>query len=347
LLSGRAGKAVWQTFLLATDAEVDMRLSRIPALGRRSRVGVAVLVVCAGVTLWATGALAVFPDSNVDHYTGCLNTKVSPGGTFVNVAQGDSPSKACGSGQVLVHLSGGDITSVNAGTGLSGGSVNGAANVAIDPQYQLPQACTNDFVPKWVASSATWQCAADNNGGGTITGVTAGIGLTGGGTSGTVSVGVSGSYQLPQNCGNGQVAKSNGSNSWSCQDDSVGAMGDAYVASNGATQELPNDFSYVDLVDLQLPAGSYFVTARTLSQDSDNNAYVECNLDGPGGTIDQTQAEVNGEASGQIGTTNIVTLGAVSLSALGHITLDCRAATPGGAEAFLSKIVAVKVGGIH
>jgi hypothetical protein len=74
-----------------------------------------------------------------------LNTKTSPGGTFVNVAQGDSPSKACGSGQVLVHLSGGDITNVATptGSGLSG-KLDGIDSTAFLFGYQVVTANLNE-----------------------------------------------------------------------------------------------------------------------------------------------------------------------------------------------------------
>lgn len=179
-------------------------------LSRRRRLALLIAAGAAVVLALATGALAVFPDDNVTTYTGCLNTS---GGTFTQIAVGDSPANPCSANQMMIHLSGGDITAVNtaSGSGLQGGTANGAANLSIAPSFALPQGCTNDYVPKWIASSSTWGCAADNNAGGDITDVTAGTGLTGGGSSGAVSLGLASGYQLPQSCGNGQVAKANGS----------------------------------------------------------------------------------------------------------------------------------------
>jgi hypothetical protein len=109
-----------------------MGLSRL--ISKRRVVGFATLgVASAAVTLaLATGALAVFPDDNVTHFTGCLNTAGGAAGTFSQVAVGDSPAKACNSNQTTAHLSGGDVTSVSAGSGLTGGGTEGAVSLAVD-----------------------------------------------------------------------------------------------------------------------------------------------------------------------------------------------------------------------
>ena len=76
---------------------------------------------------------------------------------------------------VCEPIPGGDITAVNAGTGLAGGGTSGSVTLTIASTYQLPQACGNGQVTKWNGSS--WACAADND-----TTYSAGAGLTLSGT---------------------------------------------------------------------------------------------------------------------------------------------------------------------
>jgi hypothetical protein len=73
-----------------------------------------------------------------------------------------------------------------------------------------------------------------------LTGITAGTGLTatGSGTS-SPTLSVDPAYQLPQGCASGQLAKSNGSNAWSCADD----KSTAYSAGTGLDLSSANVFS--------------------------------------------------------------------------------------------------------
>lgn len=108
-------------------------------------------------------------------------------------ASGTAMTQIRADGQVTcATVAGGDITAVNAGTGLTGGGTSGDVTLELATAYRLPQSCASNQIPKW--STSTWECAADDDSGGTITGVTAGSGLSGGGTSGNVTVSADTSY---------------------------------------------------------------------------------------------------------------------------------------------------------
>lgn len=208
-----------------------MRVLPSFALMRRSRRGLARFTVVTGAAvaffaLWAGGAIAVFPESNVADYAGCLNTGGSSAGTFSQIAVGDAPSKACSPKQMLVHLSGGDITAVRTppGSGLSGGTENGAATLSLAGSFALPQSCSDQQVAKWNNASGAWTCADENaysNG--------TGLDLS---SSGQFSV--SPGYQLPQNCNNGDVVTSGGDNTWSCTSSVVNGV-TTYTITDGAS----------------------------------------------------------------------------------------------------------------
>lgn len=171
------------------------------------------LLVLAGLVVAgaaAGGAFAAFPDTNVDTYTGCLNS----GGQLSSVANGLNPLKSCGSNEQIVHLSGGDITKVSAGGGLTGGGDNGAVTLSLASGFQLPQSCASGKIPKWDGSA--WQCADDQA-------YTNGTGLDLNGNAFSLKSG----YQLPQSCSYGQVAGSNGDGTWKCQS-TVGGISTYY-----------------------------------------------------------------------------------------------------------------------
>lgn len=157
----------------------------------RTKTTAALLAAVSLTTAMSVGlASAGHEAEEVVSYTGCLTR----GGSLVSIQVGDQPAKPCTGHSVVAHFSGGDITEIVAGAGLTGGATNGSATIALAPSYQLPQACTAGQVAEWDGSG--WSCADDDTG----TEYTAGEGLVLNGTE--LSLGDL--YQLPQDCELGQ-----------------------------------------------------------------------------------------------------------------------------------------------
>ena len=129
-------------------------------------VRAAVLAVTV-IATFAGGAFAGHLTSDVPSYTGCLASK---DGALIKVKEGNAPSSPCSGGQIQIHFSGGDITSITVGDGLTGGGTSGAVSIGLDASFTLPQGCVAGDIVERTASG--WTCGTDDD-----TTYTAGTGL--------------------------------------------------------------------------------------------------------------------------------------------------------------------------
>lgn len=229
----------------------------------------------------AGGAYAAYPQDSVGVYTGCLNIAGDGNGTINALAPGLNPLRACGKNQILVHLSGGTITEIKAGTGLTGGGSNGSVTLNLASSYQLPQTCTNGSIIKW--NGSVWTCASEQT-------YTNGTGLDLSGNTFSINP----NYQLPQSCTAGQIAKSGGqSTAWACGDQNT-YSGNDFALSNqscnsGQFVNAINSTGHTQCGNDQTYNGHDFATSgQACSQGDyvqgiDSNGAVICTTDSPTG----------------------------------------------------------------
>jgi len=114
---------------------------------------------------------------------------------------------------------GGYVSSVTAGTGLTGGTITGSGTIAADTTYlqrRVSGTCAAGSSIRTINADGTVVCEADDAGTGTVTSVATGVGLTGGPGTSAGTINLATTQLLPTvACANGQVPGWNGA-SWTC-----------------------------------------------------------------------------------------------------------------------------------
>jgi hypothetical protein len=216
----------------------------------------------------AMGGAVLAADATVPTVTGCLANKDA---TLIKVKLGDAPASPCSGGQTLVHLSGGDITSITVGEGLTGGGTNGDITIGLDASFTLPQGCVaGDIVEK---TSSGWTCGIDDD-----TTYSAGTGLD-------LSVGNAFSIEpdnLVQNgeaCTTGQLVTGiNSSGHITCAAPPAPSAGQ-YVSTSVAAVGIPDDDAYHSIGALNPGGGTYFIIAKAVvfsAQNADQFTGMDC-----------------------------------------------------------------------
>lgn len=214
----------------------------------RARFVVPATLALGAIVALAGAAFAGHLTSDVTSYTGCLAARA---GTISNIQSGDEPLRECGAGSTEVHFSGGDISAISAGTGLSGGGDNGAVGLSLATSYRLPQGCAAGQLAAW--NGTGWSCSDA---------------AAGGGAGGTTM----------------------------------------YFDSRSELVHLPGDESAVTVLSVDVPAGTYLVTA-VLGIETDG---MFCRIN-PGGINLATRTAPS-----------LSMMDRITLPSPGSITVECR-----------------------
>lgn len=218
----------------------------------------------------AMGGTVLAAGATVPTLTGCLANKDA---TLIKVKLGDSPATPCSSGQTLVHLSGGDITSITVGDGLTGGGTNGDITIGLDASFSLPQGCdAGDIVEK---TATGWTCGDDND-----TTYTAGTGLD---LSSGNEFAVEPDYRVKNStdCSGGQFATGFDGNGTIQCGTATGKPNSFF--SQVEEVRLPDDGDPHTIASVSLPAGKYAITVTGWIRGADlgDESAGTCDLSGP------------------------------------------------------------------
>ena len=304
-------------------------------------------VAAVGVVAIAGTALAGHQTSDVKSYAGCL---VSGEGVMIKIKEGNSPRSACTGGQVEAHFSGGDITKISVGSGLTlpNGGDNGEVRIELAAGQTLPSGCAAGRVAEW--SGSAWICGVDND-----TTYDDGIGLN---LSASNVFGIDPDYRVKNtpDCSAAQFATGFASNGEIQCAAAPAASGIDVWHKRGTRDDLPKGEG-VDLVIMPLPIGTFLVTAVASVRDgggdfNDEEVSVQCLLrNGSFGTLPVGEAQVDiGDETGLDGPAGTAVVhGIVSLAAADSVRFTCTSSGGDSEEdrVLSSALTAVKVGTLH
>jgi hypothetical protein len=301
------------------------------------RLGAITVAMVVAVAIGAT-ALAGHLEDSVKSYTGCLAPN---DGVIVKVKEGTAPKSPCTGTQTQVHLSVVDIPPTSVTGALTGGGENGEVTIGLKAEFTLPTGCSSGQIAKW--NGTAWACAADEN---RIYEPGTGLELVS-----LTLFRVDPDYRVKNtpDCPSGQFATGfNGDGEIQCATPSSANAVQVFVGPQSPESGIgiPNDSAFHDVVSLNVPAGTYSITAiGNGSQFDQRDWLLDCFLQAGSTTLSQAQvAATTEEVGGGIAEARSMAMASIrTFTGATTLKVACRTDEPGvGAEHFV--IQATKFG---
>lgn len=252
---------------------------------------------------------------------------------------------------------GGTITGVTAGTGLAGGGTTGNVTLSVDTtaiQARVAGTCAVGSAIRAIAANGSVTCDVDA--GGTITGVTAGTGLNGGGVSGNVTLDVDTTTiqaRVTGTCAAGSAVGSIAANGTvSCNASAGGTITDVIagagltgggtsgavtvaIPANGVTMAMtsaPVGSGYVNVAISQAATTQLVYTTPAFTADAAGictvTSTIHAETNGTGGTTGFLLLRVAAQESGNNLVTSADINGSQPIATISRLPLDTGAAAP-------------------